>query len=132
MRVLSIALMVAAASLLSGCVTPSTKPLASTPISLTDEQIEKIQTFIRLRLKDPNSAIFSTIVASRLEENGAIVACGFVNAKNSFGGYTGRKPFLAGIKMPEGQLAVRMTDELTNAELILNHCRISGVTPVLE
>jgi hypothetical protein len=26
--------------------------------------------------------------------NGSTVVCGFVNAKNSFGGYTGMKPFL--------------------------------------
>lgn len=42
-------------------------------------------------LKDPSSAQFSD------EEAGATVVCGRVNAKNSFGGYTGAKAYTASL-----------------------------------
>lgn len=44
------------------------------------------------RLKDPSSAEFSEMKVSR--RNGATVVCGYVNAKNSFGGMTGRERFV--------------------------------------
>jgi len=48
---------------------------------------------VKANLKDPNSAEFKNI---RLVKylNGHVV-CGSVNAKNSFGGYTGFTPFIA-------------------------------------
>lgn len=47
---------------------------------------------IRLLLKDPDSAQFKGIFAS--QKSGLPVACGQVNARNSFGGYTGWKLFV--------------------------------------
>ncbi len=41
------------------------------------------------RLKDPDSAKFGQVVA---RESG--IVCGYVNSKNSFGGYTGDKAFI--------------------------------------
>lgn len=41
------------------------------------------------RLKDPDSAKFGQIVA---RDSG--IVCGYVNSKNSFGGYTGDKAFI--------------------------------------
>ena len=41
-------------------------------------------------LKDPDSAKFGTVVVT---DSG--IVCGYVNAKNSFGGYTGEKPFIS-------------------------------------
>ncbi|MDR9772082.1 hypothetical protein RJJ65_05300 [Rhizobium hidalgonense] len=45
------------------------------------------------RLKDPDSARFSGFNAM-VSDKGSITVCGFVNAKNSIGGYTGRSPFM--------------------------------------
>lgn len=42
------------------------------------------------RLKDPESAKFGKVV---FREDG--VVCGYVNAKNSFGGYAGEKAFIS-------------------------------------
>lgn len=42
------------------------------------------------RLNDPDSAKFGKIV---VKESG--VVCGYVNAKNTFGGYTGEKEFVS-------------------------------------
>lgn len=44
------------------------------------------------RLKDPESAKFSAIYAAG---DSSLVACGHVNAKNSFGGYSGDELFAA-------------------------------------
>lgn len=50
---------------------------------------------VRANLKDPDSADFRSEFVSKLS-NGALVLCGEVNAKNSFGGFTGFKRFIAG------------------------------------
>lgn len=42
--------------------------------------------------KDPYSAVFEGIYIGKAA-NGSPVVCGTVNAKNSYGAYTGRKPF---------------------------------------
>jgi hypothetical protein len=45
-------------------------------------------------LKDPESAEFKNVYANYTDGYG-VVACGYVNAKNSFGGYTGYKAFVS-------------------------------------
>lgn len=49
---------------------------------------------VRGRLKDPSSAKFSNSRVYRAI--GAPLVCGDVNAKNSYGGYSGDKGFIAG------------------------------------
>lgn len=51
------------------------------------------QESVRRTLKDPQSAQFSEVYISRIA--GTPSACGYVNAKNSFGGYVGRRRFMA-------------------------------------
>lgn len=46
----------------------------------------------RQGLKDPDSARFGDMKASTGKE-GLINVCGWLNAKNSYGGYTGMGPF---------------------------------------
>lgn len=48
----------------------------------------------RSSLKDPDSAKFKDIIAFKTKTS-SIAACGFVNAKNSYGGYVGYTPFRA-------------------------------------
>lgn len=64
-----------------------------TPHELTRVDIERVEAGVKEVLKDPDSARFSGFGAS-VSDGGTIVACGFVNAKNSLGGYTGRSPFM--------------------------------------
>ncbi|WP_153003889.1 hypothetical protein [Aureimonas ureilytica] len=45
-------------------------------------------------LKDPDSARFPVIYA-RKAQSGLIYYCGFVNSRNSYGGYVGNQPFFA-------------------------------------
>lgn len=55
------------------------------------------------RLKDPESAEFGTIFVR--DAGGIVSACGSVNAKNGFGGYTGDKSFIV-----TGNLALFASD----------------------
>ncbi len=56
--------------------------------------IAQMEDNVRNRLKDPESAKFSQSKVYR-GFKGAPMVCGFVNAKNSYGGYIGDKGFIA-------------------------------------
>ena len=56
---------------------------------------------VRTRLKDPDSARFAGV--SLNEKTGSI--CGWVNAKNSWGGYTGMTEFV--LIVPTGEFVLR-------------------------
>lgn len=70
------------------------------------EQMRTAQATMQATLKDPESAQFSDVVVSRV--SGVPVVCGFVNAKNGFGGFTGRKGFLV---TEGGRLSTEEGDE---------------------
>lgn len=55
--------------------------------------IDEAEASVRAKLKDPASAVFSQvrIVGSGVDQR----VCGLVNAKNSFGGYTGDQRFVS-------------------------------------
>src|SRR5215211_5246452 len=61
------------------------------PTTLTAAQRSTVEQFVRSVLKDPESARFGDIRAGSAAEG--ITICGQVNAKNSFGGYTGMTTF---------------------------------------
>lgn len=68
------------------------------------EMISQARVLMRRRMKDPESAQFSDVMVVRA--SGKPIVCGDVNAKNSFGGYTGRKGFV----MPKGGVPIGEED----------------------
>lgn len=63
-------------------------------IEVPNEQIEQAKEVLLAKLKDPYSAVIEDIYAVRINKREESVSyCGLVNAKNSYGGYTGVKPF---------------------------------------
>lgn len=58
------------------------------------ETIVAAERAVRDELKDPDAAQFKDVRANYTEEFG-VVACGRVNAKNEFGGYTGFRRFVS-------------------------------------
>ena len=56
-------------------------------------EIVAVKRKIASGLKDPESARFGAMSAVRNASKQAIYVCGFVNAKNSYGGYAGNTPF---------------------------------------
>lgn len=59
------------------------------------ETIVAAERAVRRELKDPGAAQFKDVRANYTEEFD-VVACGQVNAKNEFGGYTGFRRFVSG------------------------------------
>lgn len=63
------------------------------PVRLTQKQIEVVKSGVRMKLKDPESARFDRSFVSAKDEKGLVTVCGYVNSKNSYGGYVGDTPF---------------------------------------
>jgi hypothetical protein len=91
--------------LLAGCATnaPATAPQVDKtgwtyePYELTAQQRTVIEKTISAELKDPDSARYSRFKARKVVRPGnqvAIELCVFVNAKNSYGGYSGATPYM--------------------------------------
>lgn len=68
-------------------------------VEIDSKQEEQIKQAVKGVLKDPGSAQFKDFQRGRHrgyaseDRNAASYICGFVNAKNSLGGYTGYAPF---------------------------------------
>ncbi len=81
---------------ITGCV--SQPPGTSTPAvtwtkdSATGNEKKIAKEKVTSQLKDPESARYGEIWALN-GSNGHRTVCGYVNAKNSYGGYTGEKTF---------------------------------------
>lgn len=75
---------------------PNGNEAPKTPRTLSKADVEFVQTIIKRKLKDPDSAKFEGLEGWTTTTGHAFV-CGWVNAKNGFGGYTGRKPFMASL-----------------------------------
>ncbi len=77
-----------------------------TPKALAPNQVAALQDGVRASLKDPSSAQFGTHKAGTNTKGGTIV-CGWVNAKTSYGGYTGKQPYLALLLPDTGKFYVQ-------------------------
>lgn len=93
---LSISIGLAAFVVLGGCA-PREAPVKVLAIApLTTEHVAVVHETIRRSLKDPDSARFTEPVAGTIlakDGSASLLVCGFVNAKNSYGGYTGNKAY---------------------------------------
>jgi hypothetical protein len=69
--------------------------------------VARAQDAIREALKDPQSAQFKDVYVRELKTSR--VVCGSVNAKNSYGGYVGFRPFF--VMEPRGSAPVDMTPD---------------------
>ena len=88
----------------------------------TTDELKVIATKVANSLKDPDSAKISDVRVSAGETR---FACGMVNAKNSYGGYTGKRPFMGlldgkGGKQVFGLLGIGETD--ADASILLKMC----------
>lgn len=74
-----------------------------------DDFQEKIESFLDDTLKDPGSKVVEYVD----QPIGSIV-CGMLNAKNSYGGYTGKSPFVAYFDHEGGlmDLQMQLSDEV--------------------
>lgn len=80
------------ATALVGVLLLTSSAVAQMPQPLTPEQQAAVEDGIREKLKDPDSARFKGAIKVP-HEGDSFLVCGFVNSKNSFGGYVGFTPF---------------------------------------
>lgn len=63
-------------------------------VPLSSEQQSLVRNTIAGALKDPGSAVFGGYLARQDAQNPSIIhVCGMVNARNSYGGYSGDYPY---------------------------------------
>ncbi|OTA15240.1 exported hypothetical protein [Xenorhabdus beddingii] len=67
---------------------------AITDRPLTQQEISLVESELKVSLKDPDSAKFKHVNLIQDSESSIDIYCGQVNAKNSYGGYVGFKPFI--------------------------------------
>ena len=90
--------------ILSACLAGTSAACSSTnpqsqkniAVGLLEPQLVTIEAGVRSVMKDPESARFGPYWAAQ-KPDGTTIVCGYVNGRNSFGGYTGDKPYLAGL-----------------------------------
>lgn len=86
------------AALLSGCASGAAVETQATvkPFQMTAADREAVETAVKSSLKDPASAQFGDMRAVySATRPRTVTICGAVNARNSYGGFAGAKPFLA-------------------------------------
>lgn len=81
----------------------------------------KAKELVGQNLKDPGSAKWGEIRSARFHEG--YVACGTVNSKNSFGGYTGDSPFVA-MFTPDGNGSADVAEDANLGILMIARCEI--------
>lgn len=98
------------------------------PMQLTANQRASVERQIRNQLKDPESARFGGIAAVK-DDKGAITVCGAVNAKNSFGGYTGHRPFV-GLLFGDSFLVSNFGETDRDAVVVTTVCAGRNLTAI--
>lgn len=77
----------------------------------TPAEKAKVLDAARQVLKDPDSAKVSTLVVMPNPHGDGLIFCGFLNAKNSYGGYTGDQMFA-------GRISVANDGKPASAEVV--------------
>lgn len=93
--------------------------------SLSAADQTNVRRSVLASLKDPESARFGSMAASKATD-GTIFVCGFVNARNSFGGYTGMEPFAGRMTGPAFGV-VYWGNTRPMYDYVLSECRKFGV-----
>jgi hypothetical protein len=80
-------------------------------------------------MKDPEAARFSDTMAGARKADGTITVCGYVNGKNSYGGYVGMSPFVGLLADgPNGPFGlVDIGSSAKDRPFVVKLCRDSGV-----
>lgn len=98
---------------LLGCATPQ---VGERLPPLTSQQMTWVQKLVSNQLRDPDSAQFRNVRAIGTKDT--LYVCGEVNARNSFGGYTGHVPFIVSSPKKRGRVAVDIANEATQAGMV--------------
>ncbi|MUT22901.1 hypothetical protein GNX14_17100 [Mesorhizobium japonicum] len=108
--------------------------VAQEAYELNDIKLAAIQRAVSLQLKDPDSAKFGPVKAVPFPgvQEGVILVCGLVNAKNGFGGYAGEAPFVGVLatyrQSGQAEFIVReIGGAETDSASIISYCKSQGI-----
>lgn len=97
-----------------------------TPYALNNDELSIIDRGVRNALKDPASGVITSVSAAK-SSDGVVSACGFVNGKNSYGGYTGRQPFMGVLTQKAGFFVIKIGSTQNEAIAVATVCERTGV-----
>ncbi len=103
----------AVALALSGCMMTH---IDMDTAQITPDQMTKLESSVRENLKDPGSATFRDVSATRVRSTGDIAICGEVNSKNGYGGYTGFQMFFMYLKPDGASNEITLEPEMATAK----------------
>ena len=110
---------------------PPNTPIESGPrVGLDARQLEIIVTAVGKWLKDPGSAQFGSMTASR-NRFGVVTVCGTVNARNGAGTYSGLQPYIGVLLGPPARpefVVVGIGGTARERADVTGLCRESGAT----
>ncbi len=108
---------------------PHTLGGAGNPVTLTSKQQQAVRAGVAKGMKDPESARFGDKMAGAKRADGTITVCGYVNGKNSYGGYVGMSPFIGILAdLPDGPFGlVDIGSSARDHALVVKQCRESGL-----
>lgn len=92
--ILGVALVLGFGSLLRSCDGASEVELS--PEATEFAYKEAAEQLVRERLREPDSAEFSSLVVYPGSDDRSTIICGYVNSRNGFGGMTGPQRFISG------------------------------------
>jgi len=116
-----------ALALLAGCQTaPQTAAIEpGAAYTLSESEQAAVKRGVIAMLKDPESARFEGLRASK-DSEGVVMVCGYVNARNSFGGYAGNQAF-TGV-LYNGQFGVGgLANDSAVTNVIRQKCAEGGI-----
>lgn len=90
-------------------------------------ELTAITTKIKSVAKDPDSVRVRNVVARR-DDDGLVKFCGELNAKNSYGGYTGFRPFSAFAAKNGARVTYVDVFGIDDPELAATACERDGLT----
>src|SRR5689334_17187693 len=100
------------------------------PVSLSEEEMQGVERGLKAKLKDPDSAKIEGVVAGK-GTDGRTFVCGLVNAKNSYGGYSGKMPFRGYMEIDASGKPVLVPSAMATplgVELISSLCDEDGLS----
>lgn len=97
---------------------------SSSPLPIDSTIEEAIILGLKEHLRDPDSARLSKLKASK-HDSGSLIACGFVNAKNAFGGYAGKQPFIGIIANGKFEL-YQIGDDKLYSLMVTSNCDLAN------
>jgi len=95
------------------------------PETLSMQQAQAVSTAFEGVLIDHKSAELSDL-KSATSANGTLSVCGYINAKNRFGGYTGKLPFFGSFRGEAFELRTVGQDRDTLHQ-VMNRCQMFGI-----